>query len=341
MEIVAVEPKKPLCTLVSLSLIAIFVAVSCNPASTARDENRAREETTLETLSLPFFETAALVDGKLNVVATTSIIGDIVANIGGDGIELLTLIKPGQDPHAFEPTARELTDVADADVIFVNGWDLEEGLVDDLKNVAPKALVVPVSAGIEPLPVSAGPNEENKIPDPHTWLDPRLVRTWVDNIEKTLSSLDPGRDKMYGLRATSYRAKLDDLIDYIDENVGQIPKARRNLVTNHDSLRYFAEAYDFQIIGLVIPAASTVAEPSSNDLVRLVDQMDEAGICTIFAETTNRTTLAETVTAELRNCDSVQVMQLHTGALGPPGSQADTYLGMMKSNVDAILAGLK
>jgi ABC-type Zn uptake system ZnuABC Zn-binding protein ZnuA len=341
MEIITCGNRYSLRVLAFLSLVVVIAVVSCNPAATADDESGSRDQSAMEPLSLPDLDPAALEGDRLKVAATTSIIADVVANVGGDGIQLLTLMKPGQDPHAYEPTARELADVASVHVIFVNGWDLEEGLVDDLKNVAPESVVVPVSAGIEPLPISDHPDDERDIPDPHTWLDPHLVKTWVDNIERTLVSLDPDGAEIYVRRAASYQAKLVDLIGYIDEQVKQIPKESRKLVTNHDSLSYFAEAYDFQIIGLVIPAASTLAEPSSNDLVRLVDQMDEAGICTIFAETTNRTTLAETVTAELKSCDSVQVIQLHTGALGPASSEADTYLGMMETNIDAILAGLR
>ena len=322
-------------------LLLFLLVIGCTQAKPAEDEKSAGKEGIVTPLMLPELAPVDLGGEKLRVVATTSIIGDVVGHVGGEAIELTTMIEPGQDPHTFEPSAGELTTVAKAHVILVNGWDLEEGLIDDLSNVAENVPLVPLSAGITPLLSDQHNGNEVGAVDPHTWLDPHLVREWVNNTEEVFASLDPANVAIYERNGASYLTELDDLIDYYDQQIESIPADRRKLVTNHDSFGYFARSYDFEIVGLVIPAASTFAEPSSGDLVQLLDQMTEAEVCIIFAEATSRTQLADTVAAELKSCDAVQVVSLFTGALGPLGSATDSYLGMMRANIEAIVAGVK
>jgi len=121
----------------------------------------------------------------------------------------------------------------------------------------------------------------------------------------------------------------------------QIPSESRILVTNHDSFSYFADEYGFEILGTVIPAASTLAEPSAADLAGLITEMEEHGVCTIFAETSVSDTLAQTVAGELEGCDEVKVLLLYTEAIGSAGGGADSYIGMFRANVDAIVQGLR
>lgn len=323
--------------------ILLALAAACGQASTGVGE----EAEALPSLALP--ELAPVHTGAtrpLRVVATTGIIGDVVAHVGGDQIVLTILMGPGQDPHSYEPSTADLTRVAEADVIFVNGWDLEEGLVDDLANIAGDAPLIPVSAGIAPLFSGAhdredGPEHENeRDADPHVWLDPQNVRRWVQNIEQVLGNLDPANAGAYAASAQTFEQELAALEAAMEAQLAQIPDDRRKLVTNHDALAYFARRFDFQIVGTVIPAASTMAEPSAREMVTLVQNMRAEGVCAIFAESTSSVRLAETVAAELDNCDEVQVLSLYTGALGPPGSGAGSYLDMMRANTDAIVRGL-
>jgi len=274
-------------------------------------------------------------------VATTGIVGDVVAQVGGEVIELTVLMSPGQDPHSFEPSANDLTAAVRSQVIFVNGWDLEEGLVNDLANVAEGSLLIPVSANIDPLPfgrVSQGDAEQDV--DPHVWLDPHNVLQWIDNVEQVLSALDPRNQAVYQQNAVDYRAEISKLIVYFDEQVSSIQQAQRKIVTNHEALAYFADVYGFEIIGTVIPGASTLAEPSANDLASLVKLMEAEGVCTIFAETTANEQLAETVAGELSHCEAVQVISLYTGALGAE-KMLDSYLEVMRANIEKIAAGLQ
>lgn len=294
-----------------------------------------------EMLVLPDLQAAELGGEKLQVVATTSIIGDVVAQVGGDTIELTTLMAAGQDPHSYEPAARELTAVATADAVFVNGWNLEEGLASTLENIAGDALIVPISADIEPLSFGAEEDDHDHEADPHVWFNVQNVEQWVENVEHVLSKLDPANSDVYANRAAAYLADLDELQVYAEEALAEIPEEKRSLVTNHDSFGYLADAYGFEVLGTVIPAASTLAEPSASDLAGLTAKMEARGVCTIFTETAVSDTLAHTVANELDGCDDVRVLQLYTGSVGPVGSGADSFITMFRANIDTIVAGLK
>jgi len=237
--------------------------------------------------------------------------------------------------------------VADAAVIFVNGWDLEEGLIGDLAAVGEGAPLVPVSANLVPLAFGDRAEDpahdeesDHGVADPHTWFSANNVDQWTQNIEQVLAQLDPANAATYEANAAAYRARLAELEAYAEAALSTIPPGRRYLVTNHDSLGYFARDYGFEVLGTVIPGASTLAEPSASDLAGLIDAMQAHNICTIFTETTVSDTLAQTAANELAGCDMIQVRSLYTGAVGPAGSGADSYIGMFRANVDAIVAGL-
>jgi ABC-type Zn uptake system ZnuABC Zn-binding protein ZnuA len=331
--------------LVSVSILALVVLSLVATACQSAGESAPVDGGDLSTLTLPALSVVSLNGQPLKVVATTSIVGDVVRQVGREAIVLTVLIAPGQDPHSYEPSSGDLTAAADADVIFVNGWNLEEGLVRNLENASNDGLIVPVSAGIQVLAFGGHEHDEEvehdpETADPHVWLDPHNVVQWVDNISVVLGTLDPDNAEVFRQNAAEYQAELEQLIQYYDEQVARIPADNRVLITNHDSFGYFAAAYDFEIIGTVLPGASTLAEPSANALAELVDIMDEAGVCTIFAETTANIKMAQTAAAELANCDNVAVQSLYTGALGPPGSGADTYITMMEANMETLIEGL-
>lgn len=288
-------------------------------------------------LSLPELSELDLAGERLSVVATTSIIADVVAEVGGDVIELTGLIGLGQDPHSYEPAARDLTTVVEADVVFVNGWDLEEGLVDDLENISEDVPIVSISAHIDPLSFGG----DDGPADPHVWFNLAHVTQWVSNVKTVLSELDPANAESYHENADAYLAELEELADYSEMRLGAIAEGNRFLITNHNSFSYFADAYDLTVLGSVIPSASTVAEPSASDLAELIDLMKANGVCTVFTETTVSDTLAQTVAEELSTCEAVQVLSLYTGALGEAGSGADSFIGMFRANVDTIVTGLK
>jgi ABC-type Zn uptake system ZnuABC Zn-binding protein ZnuA len=270
----------------------------------------------------------------LRVVATTGIIGDVVSRVGGEAIELITLMRPGEDPHSYQPAAADLTAVARADVVFVNGWSLEEGLLDDLATIGEGVPVVPISAGIAPLAYGSRA-------DPHTWQSVPNVIRWAENAAAALSALDPTNADRYAANAATYRTELEEAQAYAVAQLATIPADKRVLVTNHDAFAYFADAYGFEVLGTIIPGASTLAEPTAGDLSALIETMRAAGVCAVFTETTVGDRPAQTVAAELDGCQRVQMVKLYSGALGEAGSGADTYTGMFRANVDAIVAALR
>ena len=325
--------KNPIKSFVFLLLLSLFFSACQNGT---RNET-AVHNTTTDVLVLPELSAVSLQDDKLQVVATTSIIGDVVAQVGGEAIALTILMNAGQDPHSYEPGARDLTAVADAHVIFVNGWDLEEGLLDNLANVRESGVLVPVSAGITPRELDhAG---EHHGADPHVWLDPQNVKQWAVNIKQVLAALDPANAAVYSANATAYGRDLDRWMVEMDEMMAGVNG--RNLVTNHDALGYLAARYNLTVIGTVLPGASTLAEPSASELTELATKMQEADTCTIFTESTANPQLANAVAEELDNCDQVQILSLYTGAIGAAGSGTDSYIGMMRANIQALAEGLQ
>jgi len=269
----------------------------------------------------------------LAVIATTSIVGDVVAQVGGNVIDLTVLLPSGIDPHSYEPAAADAARMRDADVIFANGLNFEQGLQPNLNALAGVVPVIQVSDGVDV--ISSGDHVSD---DPHTWQDPTSVIVWANNIANVLSTLDPANADSYQSNAEAYSTELESLDAWITEQVGIIPADRRKLVTNHDTFAYFARRYDFQIIGTLLGNASEGAEPSAGELAALVETIQSEDVPAIFIENTLSDRIATVVSEELDH--PVQVLTLYTDSLGPPGSGAESYLGLMQTNVATIVAAL-
>lgn len=324
--------------LIGLTILPnILLAAGCSASEIETDAPSSEAET--EILTLPQLDAAELNGAPLKVIATTSIIGDVVAQVGGDAIQLTTLMGLGQDPHSYEPGARQLTAVSTTHLILVNGWDLEEALVQNLAEIGEGVPLAAISANIVPLKFGEDEQKRSGI-DPHVWFSIDNVKQWVENVEQLLSDLDPANAEAYQSNAATYLTELEALEEYADAQLAQIPEDRRFLVTNHDSFGYFANEYNFTVLGTVIPGQSTVAEPSASDLTSLIAEMEAHNLCVIFTETAVNDSLTQTVAEELDGCEEVQVLPLYIGTLGPAGSGADSYIGMFRANVDMIVAGV-
>ena len=173
--------------------------------------------------------------------------------------------------------------------------------------------------------------------DPHFWFDPIRVKAAVNEIATRLSAIDPANADAYAQNAAEYGQELDDLHAWTQEQVSTVPPERRQLVTSHDSLSYFASLYGFEIVGLVIPSLSPDVEPSAEHIAGLVDVIREHNVPAVFGETTVSDKLAQAVARET----GATVVQLYSGSLGAEGSGADTYLGMVRANVERIVEALK
>jgi ABC-type Zn uptake system ZnuABC Zn-binding protein ZnuA len=279
----------------------------------------------------------------LPVVASTSVIGDLVHNVGGDAIQLTTLIGPGVDAHTFDPAPGDLVTLEGAAVVFENGLGLEPWLDQFFDSTQPAGQRVVVSEGIEPLPAGAeegesGDGQDHGAFDPHVWHDVANAIIMVDNIRKALDAADPAHAATYDANAAAYTAELKDLDTWVREQVATLPPERRKLVTNHDTFAYFARAYGFEILGTALGSISTeVGDPSAQKIVALVDEIDNAGVCAIFAENVANPDLMDAIAAE---AGVTLGPPLYTDALGPADSPGGTYVGMMKSNVTAMVTAL-
>jgi manganese/iron transport system substrate-binding protein len=327
--------------LVLLSLL-LFAASGCRSTAMATPEhtNHADEMPTLSPVSLGEGE-------KLQVVATTNIVADVVKNVGGDLIDLTALMPLGTDPHTFEPTPQDAAAVADAHVVFVNGAGLEVFLEPLLESAGGgDAKVVPVSYGVELKSggehgdtgtPEAGRQHENGKFDPHTWFDPNNVMVWARNIEHALSALDPGNAEVYAANAGAYGVKLQELDAWIREQVAQVPEANRRLVTDHTAFTYFAYRYGFEQIGAVVPGYSTLAAPSAQELAALEGAIREFGVKAVFVGLTVNPSLAQ----RLADDTGTRLVFLYTGSLSEPGGPAENYISLMRYNVSAIVDALK
>ncbi|MEW5867900.1 MAG: metal ABC transporter substrate-binding protein [Chloroflexota bacterium] len=286
--------------------------------------------------------------GKIRVVATTTIVGDVVRNIGGEAIALDVLLPINADPHSFQPTPRDAAIVSEAQVIFANGAGLEAFLEPLLNNANSQARQVSVSEGISLLamPENHDDHEEHEGEehehehaggDPHTWIDPYNVMVWVKNIQSALSEIDPQNASLYQKNAEQYLQSLNKLDLWVRRQVDQIPQENRILVTDHQVFGYFAARYGFEQIGTIVPGYSTLSQPSAQELAELEDAIRALGVPTIFVGNTVNPTLAERVA----NDTGTQLVFIYTGSLTDADGPAPTYLDYIRFNVNALVSALK
>jgi ABC-type Zn uptake system ZnuABC Zn-binding protein ZnuA len=316
-----------------LSGIAVAVSVSCaREDSSDSDHLQTHEERgaivgLVEREEVPDIQPIDLRGRQLQVVATTSFIEDIARAIAGEAAQVTGLIPRGVELHGYEPTPRQMAIVTDTDLVLINGLGLEGRLVDALQESA--AYVVPVSAQIEdPIPG-----------DPHVWMSPRNVISWVTTILDVFSAADPVNAERYRANAHDLSDELDQLDARIRSALDQIPTDRRVLVIDHYSLGYLARDYGLTVVGVLVGSTSSTDEPSARELAELVTRIDETGVRAIFIDSAAAegvVGLAESVGAEADH--EVRIVPILTSSLSPPGSDADNYVGFVLHNV-AALAG--
>ena len=274
-------------------------------------------------------------EGKPLVVVSTTVLGDLVAAVAGDDAGVEVLMPIGVDPHDFQPSAQQIGRIAAADLVVLNGLGLEERLAAAIDGaVGSGVTILEVAPAVDPLPWSA--DDSGGSLDPHVWLDPVRMADAAGLVASALAAIDPAGD--YLARGAAYAATLRDVDREIEQILADIPAAERLLVTNHAAFAYFAARYRFEVVGVVIPGGSTLAEPSSAQLAALVAVIRDRGVPAIFAETTQPTDLAAAIAAEAGT--DVAVVQLFSESLGEPGTPAATLAGMLLENARRIAAAL-
>jgi len=301
-------------------------------------------------------------DGRPTIVATTSIWADVTSNIACDGLaQVETIIPLGGDPHAFEPSLRDRDTMENATLIIANGLHLEESLDDTIRAVEDGGVtVLRVADELDPLPIADGHDDhvdhdaadhdeadhdeahvaddghDHGDSDPHVWFDPVRVSAAVPVITDALAATGLDRAALDAC-ADSYQAELASLDADVAAIVEPLTADRRILVTSHDSLEYFADRYGFEVLGTVIPSSSSLAETNSADLDHLADLIGESGVPAIFAETQHSTADADAVADRVGD---VAVVELLTGTLDQPDTEAGTYLGWLRRNAQTIVDAL-
>lgn len=268
---------------------------------------------------------------KPTIVTTTSMMYDMITVIGGEDVNAVSLVPVGGDPHLYEPTPTDAQTVVKADLIIMNGLQLEGWLTEFVENSGSMAKVVIATEGITP--IASGDYEGS--PDPHVWTDPTLGAQMAANITQALNELMPDRANTFGQRFSTYEAELLSLDKEIEKQIKSIPADKRVVVTNHDAFQYFGKRYGLRLAAL--KGISTEADVQTSDLTELSKIIKETGTKAIFVESMINPQMMEQIAKD----NGVRIGgKLYSDSLGPRDSEAGSYIGMLKSNVKTIVSAL-
>ncbi|MEK6256682.1 MAG: metal ABC transporter substrate-binding protein [Chloroflexota bacterium] len=267
---------------------------------------------------------------KIQVVVSSSILADVVSQVGGDLIQIEVLLPAGSDPHTFQPSPKDLSLMTNADVVMIIGLDLESFLTPLFENAANDITVIAVSDENKVLSTAGGEN------DPHVWMDPNKVMDWLAPISNALAEIDPDNEHIYQGNAAQYRAALIELDAWIKEQVASIPEANRLIVSDHNVFGYFANRYGMEVVGAIIPGYSTLAEPSARQLAALQDVIESRAVRAIFVSEASNTNLAQRIAEDT----GVAIVSVYTGSLSAADGPAGSYVEMMRYNVNVMVSVL-
>jgi zinc/manganese transport system substrate-binding protein len=306
--------------------------------------------------------TPAAAREPVRAVATFSILGDMVRNVGGDRIALTTLVGPDGDAHVFQPSPGYARAVAEAKVVFVNGLGFEGWLERLIRSAGYQGPVVVATAGIQPQTMAEEAKggahahghahggkgkdahdhggkgkdaHDHGTLDPHAWQDLRNAQVYVDNIAAGLAKADPAGEPVYRANAAAYKSQLAALDAWVRAEIAQVPKPKRKVITTHDAFGYFASAYGVSFLAPV--GMNTDAEPSARQVAALIRQIRKENITALFVETITNPKLIEQIGKETGVKPGGT---LYSDALSRPGGGADTYIGMFRHNVTLLKAAM-
>ena len=277
--------------------------------------------------------TSCLGSPRPDILTTSTILADIARNVAGDQLVTESIVPFGADPHSYQPVPQDTKKMNETKVLIINGADYERSLAPLLANAGDKKTLIEASAGLRRI---TDLNNDQEV-DPHLWLDPSNVIVYVDNIREGLTKFNPDSADVYQANARAYISQLQELDAWINGQVAQIPPQRRVLVTNHDSVEYFAERYGFKVVGTIIASFSSDASPSAQQMADLIDRIKLFEVPAIFLDASDNPTLAQQIAAET----GVKIVtDLHLESL-TEGAPAGTYIDMMRYNVTKIVEALK
>lgn len=275
----------------------------------------------------------------IQIVTTTGHVADVVRNVGGDRVNVTALMGPGVDPHLYKASAGNVIAIQRADVVFYNGLNLEGRMIDIFERLTRTKPTYAITDGI-PRERLRTPPEFAGAYDPHVWFDPSLWRYTVDVVAQKLSALDPASAPAYAANADKYKAELDELDRYAQQQLARIPEQSRVLITAHDAFGYFGTRYGMEVRGL--QGVSTASEAGAADVQGLADFIVERNIRAMFVESSVPQATIEAVqkAVQARGNEVVIGGQLYSDALGEAGTPEGTYSGMFRANIDTITKAL-
>ncbi|MET3682889.1 manganese/zinc/iron transport system substrate-binding protein [Alkalibacillus flavidus] len=275
-------------------------------------------------------------DGKVNVVTTIAQIGEPLSVIGGDRIEVESLMGPGVDPHAYNATQGDIATIEEADMVFYNGLDLEANMIEIFNEIGESN---PVLAIAETVPEEALLEETDGAVDPHIWFDLELWKDALDSAVEELKEYSPEDAEYLEENKQEYFAKIDE-VKQDAEKLKDIPEDQRILVTAHDAFGYFGEMHDLEVVGL--QGLSTEDEIGVSDINDTIATVEEHEVPAIFVETSvNQDSIQAVIEgAEDKGLDLELGGELFSDAMGEPGTEEGTYLGMYRHNVNTIYEAL-
>ncbi|MBI2862313.1 MAG: zinc ABC transporter substrate-binding protein [Chloroflexi bacterium] len=282
---------------------------------------------------------ADLSQRSIRVVTTTSMITDIAKIVGGERVSVTGLMGPGIDPHLYKASEGDVTRLAEADVVFYNGLHLEARMSSVFERMQSRIKTVAVTDGIDRTLLLAPPEFKGAY-DPHVWFDVTLWMKAVERVQDTLTEIDPDNAELYQGNAQRYLTELAGLHDYAKAQAEKVLASQRVLITAHDAFNYFGRAYGFEVRGL--QGISTVAEAGTADVQALAQFITERTIPAIFVESSVPPRNIEAVQEAVRARGlTVKIGgQLFSDAMGNPGTQEGTYVGMVRHNIDTIVTAL-
>ena len=279
------------------------------------------------------------IDGTIDIVATTGMIGDIVSNVAGDRGSVFVLMDDEVDPHLFRPTRSDVARMQQADIIFYNGLNLEGQMADTLVQLARSRPVFAVTELVDNTAVLED-EEDDTYFDPHLWMDVSLWMRAVEQVVTAMNDFDPAGADDYRSNADEYLSELEELDAYAQEVIASIPAERRFLVTAHDAFQYLGQAYGIEVIG--VQGISTESEAGLEDINGLVDFILQNQITAVFSETTvaDRALTAVLEGAADQGHEVTIGGELFSDAMGPAGTYEGTYIGMIDHNATTIAEAL-
>jgi len=271
--------------------------------------------------------TPALAQDRLAVVATFSILGDLVKNVGGDRVAVTTLVGPNGDVHVYSPTPADAKTLSAAKAVFVNGLGLEGWMTRLISASASVAPVIVASAGVKPRDLPDRREAGQPVPDPHAWQSVANATIYVANIRDGLNRADPAAKAIYDANAQSYLATLGALDEEVRADIAKIPADRRKVITTHYAFGYFGDAYGLQFIAP--EGLSTDAEPSARDVATIIAQIRRDKIPAVFMENIADPRLMREIAGET---GAAIGGTLYSDALSAPDGPAGTYIALMRHN---------